>query len=468
MEKLKIRYLFYSLITLIIFFTNNSFSSNKKFSDKLYTSLELNNDLDFLIKKMETIHPNIYYSFPKENFLLEIEQIKKRLVSPMTRLEFSRKLIPLVVKLNDGHTFLDFPFDEYIEYLDNGGSVFPLGVKIINNSIFVEKNTFLKNIPKNSEIISINGIDSKSLLKQLREYVSGERIDFKNKRIENKFLEYLWWVFKFENDFIIEYKTNDNKVNIIKKGITLDEYKNKKEELKEEIPEYKYKDYLFYTINENKIGIIEFNSFSNQGEFKIFLKETFNYIRKNNINKLIIDIRKNGGGNSYLGNMLIEYLTEKPYQMFQKIEEKISNEVKESIKGNYLSSKYENGKIYSYDLKPIFPPKNKILFKGDIYLLTSNYTFSSAADLASVFKCFKLGKIIGEETGGLTVSYGDIIYQTLPNTKLNFGVSFKKFVNPCGKENGHGIIPDYLIVSDKNNDKDKIMEYTINLIKNKK
>ncbi|HHD92455.1 MAG TPA: peptidase S41, partial [Candidatus Portnoybacteria bacterium] len=56
-------------------------------------------------------------------------------------------------------------------------------------------------------------------------------------------------------------------------------------------------------------------------------------------------------------------------------------------------------------------------FKGNVYVLTSKETYSSAADFAQAIKAYKLGKIIGEKTGGWIVCYGDIVEDQLPNSK---------------------------------------------------
>lgn len=76
-----------------------------------------------------------------------------------------------------------------------------------------------------------------------------------------------------------------------------------------------------------------------------------------------------------------------------------------------------------------------------------------------MIKDFGVGKIAGEETGGLASSYGDIYYNQLPNSELKFDVSFKYFIRPAGFDNGRGDIPDIQIAPDGlvNNDEDTIL-----------
>lgn len=103
---------------------------------------------------------------------------------------------------------------------------------------------------------------------------------------------------------------------------------------------------------------------------------------------------------------------------------------------------------------------NPLRFNGNVYLLTSNYTFSSATDFAWAFKYFRTGIIVGKETGGSTVCFGDLVGQILNNTKLKFGISWKKFYGyGASDEDVTGVIPDYQV------DPKKAMDFTINLIK---
>jgi C-terminal processing protease CtpA/Prc len=96
-----------------------------------------------------------------------------------------------------------------------------------------------------------------------------------------------------------------------------------------------------------------------------------------------------------------------------------------------------------------------------VYLLTSHSTYSSAASFAWTFKYFEMGTIIGEETGGQSVCFGDMIIQKLPNTDLMMGISHKKYYDyGATDENTHGTIPHHQVKSDK------AMDYAIDLILN--
>ena len=69
--------------------------------------------------------------------------------------------------------------------------------------------------------------------------------------------------------------------------------------------------------------------------------------------------------------------------------------------------------------------------------------------LAAAFKCYRMGTVIGEETGEPLTNFGDDIFVTLPNTRLLARCSHKKFVLACGSNGSNVVIPDVEIIPSK-------------------
>ena len=108
--------------------------------------------------------------------------------------------------------------------------------------------------------------------------------------------------------------------------------------------------------------------------------------------------------------------------------------------------------LYFHEAKPsdfIKPRKpEEGHYNGNVFLLTSNNTFSSASSFAWAFKECDMGKVIGEETGGMNVCYGDILPYELPISKLKCYISFKRFWQLRADENDiHGTLPDIAVPS---------------------
>jgi len=160
-----------------------------------------------LFDNLEAIHPDLYYFIPQSNIDSLKAEVIKELDKPMTRLDFARKVIPLVVALGDGHTSLSFPSEERNDYLDKDGGIFPFEVMIRENRLIIASNwSYDESIEAFSEILSINGVSSGKILNTMRQFVSAELDHFRDARIERTFRFHLWAIFGFEDDYVLELK----------------------------------------------------------------------------------------------------------------------------------------------------------------------------------------------------------------------------------------------------------------------
>lgn len=454
-------------------------------TEKLYSPDELKTDLRFLVSKLENIHPNLYAAIPKEKFYQAVEALEQGLTEPITRLEFARKLIPLTTALGDGHTSVYFPQEERNEFLKQGGKVFPFDVLIRNNRLFITNNySSDSTLTGVVEVISINGLRTPELLNQLRPYVSAELDFYRDIRIQRSFRSLLWYVLGYADAYHLELVINDQPFRKHVEGITSTQFQAAT--LQRSVNQIT-KPYSLTIVPEG-FAIIDFRSMTDKKRFARFLDSAFQVIQNKNIQHLVIDIRNNGGGSSQLGDMLFNYITDKPYRQVDRMEVKASKEMKSYFRQRYVkwymyplmpfavfnkqARHYafgKPGKIQVVEMKKLIKPKNELLkFKGQTYLLVSHFTFSSANMLADAFKCYSMGTVIGEETGGVLIAFGDIIPIQLPNTRLAAGCSYKKFVHPCSDDTLRGVKPNVEISAeplDLVSGRDLVLEYLKEVIK---
>ena len=454
-----------------------------KIEPKHYQPKELISDFQELFRNLEEIHPNLYFSVSKDiidSLRLEAE---KKFSQPMTAMGFWKVAAPIVVKVKDGHTALSFPWGEWKQFMENGGKLFPLEVKADSLSLVVTKNNSTDSlILPQTEIISINKIPALEILNEMRRYHNGERLSFIDLKTSRYFKFYLWALFGFDGPFEVAFKSPSGEVfSKSIQGIDELQYDSIRKLRKPRKP-----DYSFYKTSRGDIGVIDFRSMRDNGRFKKFTDSVFTVIQNESISALIIDVRKNGGGNSQLVDVLLAHFNTKPYTQAVRMDLKVSKQSRKAFRKRYF-------KWYIYPLYPVtffykrsrqllFGKKNQVVtftnepekhkvsepfFKGPVYLLTSPNTFSSANILADVFKCYEMGTIIGEETGGLTIAFGDLIYFTLKNTGLRGNCSFKQFFHPCGTPNNHGVIPDIEVEQkpkDTEQGRDAVLEFAIDYI----
>lgn len=433
------------------------------YSQKKYSPQEMKADVDSLVRYIEETHPNPYYRYPKKKFQKDIQQLKKELNTNLNEIDFYLAFIKIISKLDDGHTGIDIPLNSYLKtnpsLLLYEFTLSPKKPYIITGKPY----TSIKNeIPKGSEIIRINNISSEKIVKDIIALNTGERNEFKAEYGANSFFFYLDYLYPTKGTYAIVYKFNGIEQKITVKGIPYQDYEKQAEKLKHENTENEdhknAENYTLKLIPEKSTAIISFQVFDWDG-FPEFCKQAFTEIKDKKIENLVIDIRDNLGGDSDVGDELFQFFMSQPYKQYDRVVGKNSKLTKERIRAHE-----RNGKILSpedlatlkktegvydtivYNEIPI--RENPLRFNGKVYLLTSAQTFSSAADFAQCFSYYKRGKIIGEETGGLVVSYGDIVSHQLPNTQLPITISSKLYYNVGTKaDDWHGVIPDIKVHS---------------------
>jgi Peptidase family S41 len=458
-----------SLIILLIFslFGKINMKSQTLKDEKKYSAVELNQDIDSLKKFIIQIHPDPFTVIQQKSFDKKIAEIKTQCRTPKTLKAYYRLITPLVASISDGHTAIRFPGINKL--LNDSSQLFPYigNLSLDAPNIVIEDYVYdtIGPIPIGAEIISINKIPSKIIIEKIIENTSGESKAYRLKVASNIFLGLLLnTFFDFSDNFTVEYVFKNK---LFKKSFPAINYSTFKAAIQtkkklEKNNDKPIADYSLSLQKEQTTAIIDFRYFDDEEKFKLFLDSTFTLIKKEQVKNLIIDLRANGGGNSQLGNQLLKYISPVAFTQFSKTIVKYSQKQKDFFKevcgedSSYCSTyafllKQKNGEkevLKTDSLIAINAPSNH--FSGKLYLLTSIRTFSSASSFAQCFKHYKMGTIIGEETGGWIVSYGDKIKMTLPITQLSLSVSQKKFYTVGSTDSStHGAIPDIKIAAGK-------------------
>ncbi|MCL2072912.1 MAG: S41 family peptidase [Marinilabiliaceae bacterium] len=452
------------LTTLILWIIAIAFG----FSQSRFSKHQLESDLDNLYSVIYDIHPDMFAVMSKENFEKEFDKIKSNLKDSLTDFDFFVKVAPLIHDLEDGHTALRPPYyllppletDIFLETFP-----FKLLMNPQDTSLIVMKDFsgIEPIIPDGSRITQINNYSDKEVISKLLKYVSGEKIAFRMIMFNNYFSivpSVILPVICETSVFTINYNINCIEHLKTVKSIPANDIKEHFIPQEQSDMLGNQPNYRFEINKEHHTAIVRFDSFDLNNYLYTFLDSTFNVINEMNINNLIIDLRYNGGGNSRVGDEFFQYISKVPFEQYGKTYVKVSDVLKEWEPEEYGDK--ETSSIIIFEVDELTPLReNPLRYNGNTYLLTSTDTFSSATDFAWAFQYFKMGTIIGEETGGLIVCFGDMMGFNLDNTNLHFGVSFKKFYGyGATDENTHGVIPDINLPAEK------AMEKAFELIKN--
>ena len=431
---------------------------------RYYSKPELEQDLAFFSEKLTSIHPLLLDKAVRSTWEVNLSAMRKSLKDSMTQNEFYLLVAPALASLNDGHSYLRMPFDQRVLYPTAGGLAFPFFVDIIDGKIFVtqyygDDSTLFSG---GEEIVRINGIRSADMVSEMQNLFGGSSIANRQKAVADNFRFYTWMIYGFEKDYQMVIKNSKNQtLQVLVPGITSEQFQRNIKRF----PPLKNMPYSFSIDKVHKTSILKIKSFGQLESFCAFADSAFAVITNNKIENLIVDIRGNGGGRSVVVDSLMNYLTDKPYTQYRKIEIRISPELKERYKLKYPDryawiSKYAIDELVVPDMDLTLPSNNKLRFAGKVFLLTDKTSSSAAATFAGIFKELNIGVIIGEETGGTIGYYGDYWDISTPNTAITFCIAPKRFIQYGGTDLDRGVVPDYLVV----NDGDSITNFAYNLI----
>lgn len=414
-----LRIIFVSLIIIIIatIAVLGGFKS-KYAADPNNRNEKWTKDIDYLEKQLPKKHKNLFFSLSEEKFHKEIESLKNQ-VPKLNDDEVKVEIYKIVASVNDAHT------SAYSET----EKIFPINLYCFKEGIYA-----INTLPEYKEILNckltkINGKDIDDIEKETSKIISHEnKAQLKNripKVLTNPSMLHGLKIinstekatFTFQN---AENKTFDVDIKSVKTNKNLAK-KLKSHNRDKDMPLYMQnqdKNYWFKYLKSEKTMYFKYNSCMEMKEkpFKDFSKELLKSIDKNNPEKLIIDLRDNGGGRSPILDPFIKQIK-----------------------------------------------KRNINNKNKLFVILGRRTFSSAILNAITLKNETKATFVGEPTGGKPNHYGEVRDFKLPNTKMIISYSKKYF--ETSKEDTPSFMPDKIIepsIYEFKDNKDIILESIYN------
>ena len=401
-------------------------------------------DIDALVNAISNVHPDMFFQCRHVDFFNAVNDLKQSLPDSVSSTQLYLRLTPVVAMLGDGHTHLLLPDDKVLK---DEEIFMPVYLRVSPDKSLRTVWSKCQSIPQGAQIISINGLSADSIISSLMHLVSGERDAFRLMRVDYDFTALYHLMYPAE-EYAITYCFQDGEKRMTDKAVLISEpWMKIKRHFQEENRAETEAPYTFTIDKSNNVALMDFRSFEDQGRMEHFADSMFRELRHNNIDNLIIDLRENGGGNSLVGDVLLRYMSPEPFIQMDKVLTRITPLTARLLNARNVPAMMQ---LYETPESEYIPPltEEEGFYRGNIFLLTSSKTFSSAASFTWTFSECNIGTIIGEETGGLNVSFGDKVRYTLPVSGLECGISFKRFWQFRADESDiHGALPNVYVPS---------------------
>jgi hypothetical protein len=476
---MKIRITFF-----VIAFTLHCFAQNQI----KYSPHEVKEDLEFLYGTLDKSHYDLYANTKKEIFDEEFKRIINSIEDSLELIQINRLFQPFTALAKHAHCSVMLPFDSYVSYLKEGGTVFPFNVIDLKHHIYITDNySSDSTIKQGDELLSINGKPMEKVMQKLYTYLSGESEYVKSTLAIGlySFPRLYWMVNDRCDEFSVKIKKNNGKAITSKvKAILAGEFEGKNSQKKPVLDparEFKFVgDVAYYHpgqfVNNNISDELD-HTFYDAGEFNRFLDSSFAEIHKRKTEYLIIDLRGNPGGANTFSDPMVAYFANKPFKFCSKFLVRTSQNTKdfwkgvnipilEGLKSEILS--HENGSRFEYSIPLYEPRKDSLHFDGKIYVLIDRYSYSNATATAAMIQDYGFGKLVGEQTADIPTTFGSAQNFKLPNTQIIVTYPKALTIRPNGDMSSNGTIPDYKIEDNIFTPEDEILNYILKLIKENK
>ena len=339
-----------------------------------------------IFEKLENGHINLWHDISKEEFYILFNEVDW---DKLDDVSFDFEMLKLFSKFRDAHT-----------------RYFIKNKTLLNKLVYRDDKLYINENGKYLEVISINNCSVEELYDSFSKIVCYETKDWKNKQIEIGFNSKYFYEMIGIKDELVAKLYNDNFIELSVAS---------EEELKKRVSTFK--PYTYSVINN--ILCLKYSACRDDKDlpFIDFVKEMKDKVEELNIDKYILDLRGNAGGNSEILN---------PFQDF--VREKKLNGV----------------------------------------LLIDSGVFSSGRFAIAKFKKEFNTLLIGTPTGGAASSYGYNNNDSVDDKSFSYSIrywDFKDVFNDSGSIN-----PDIYVensIEDLENNYDRVLEYALSYLKNK-
>jgi tetratricopeptide (TPR) repeat protein len=361
------------------------------------TATQWREDLKYLASELPKRHKNLFHTMTRAQFEAAVGDLDAR-IPTLTQNQIAMELAKLVTMVGDGHTRLVPLFEPTQRFRS-----FPVSIYVFKEGVFIQAADKAYSDAVGGRILQIGKVPVEQIITKLREYVPSENeMGLKNAVPlyigSPEVLQALGFItdtekvpFLIEKDkktFTVEMQPKGLISEMIGKPVGLD-WIDARQGAANPAPLWikgnqngywgESGGYRYEYLKEQKILYIQLNQVLRTPEKPLaqFFQEIVSFAKANEVDKLVLDVRQNGGGNNGLVPLIV-----RPIIQLEKLDQ-----------------------------------------KGKFFVLIGRQTFSAAQNLVNALEKFTNATFVGEPTGSHVNMYGDARRFTLPNSKMTVRAS---------------------------------------------
>ena len=338
-------------------------------------------DVEYLASELPKRHKDFFYQLKEADFQAAKDQLLKLATSTKDASIMIPEMMKLVRMCGDGHTSLGYDFKKMHYY--------PVNVRWFDDGVFIVNCDARYRRALGAKILKVGSRSIEEIQSQFKQILphdneAGFRAVFDRAFNTAEFLKYVGGSDDINNlDLELEKEGQQFKQRFVSVP------QPKARQIRwgfrpENVPRYQTKRQLNFWndwLPEQKIVYFKYNRCQDAAGFRKLVNGTKGFIEKNDVEKLVIDLRDNGGGNSSIFNPMLRYL------------------------------------LNESDL-------NK---KGRLFVIIGRRTFSSALWNAVSMKTQTNAILVGEPTGGRPNHFGEVKSFQLPSSGFSVYYSTRRW-----------------------------------------
>ena len=436
----------------------------------------LKTDFNIFRKTVEEAHPGIYWYASKHDMDAYFDSVYASIDKPINDIDFYKLMMHVVAHLRCVHTSISLS-QERERAAASHLKLLPFDVMIVNNKAFISE-TFDSSLLPEFEIQTINDLPVGQIVQKMLAIIPSDGYNTSNKyQLLNRgmFRRAYALLMPSSDTFIIDGITAGGQLRRVKVAAIPPNF-NRPPVATENPVSWLLRDH-------DSTGFLNLRSFQlNAGEFARRIDSFFTQVHDRKIQRLIIDLRNNGGGNNVNVSELYSYFADSPFYHLRKTE---VNRQPLSYRNHVINiSEYDNLRsrlardssfeIVQYPGRRLRAPVSANHFDGKLIVLVNGATISAASEFVALVHGNKQGTVIGEETGGCYYGStgGSYLTVVLPNSRLRARIPTIRIFTAVPADfkqqpQGRGVLPDYPVsysISDLLSGRDRVMEIALDTL----